>query len=156
MNSISLKEILKDVERLNGQKNTPINDTLVGNIYKRAEEITEKVVKQQGKPKIDWDKRLDDIFTSRLWGFPTMLLLLAAVFWITITGANYPSQMLATGLFWIESQLTGLCQWLQVPPWVNGFFVEGIFRSLAWVISVMLPPMAIVFPLISPLIFIAA
>lgn len=147
MNTISLKEILKDVERLNGQKNTPINDTLVGNIYKRAEEITEKVVKQQGKPKIDWDKKLDDIFTSRLWGFPTMLLLLAAVFWITITGANYPSQMLATGLFWIESQLTGLCQWLQVPPWVNGFFVEGIFRSLAWVISVMLPPMAIFFPL---------
>lgn len=147
MNSITLREILKDVEHLNKQKNMPLNDTLVGNIYKKAEQIAEKVVSQQGKPKIDWDRKLDDIFTSRFLGFPTMLLLLAAVFWITITGANYPSQMLATGLFWIESQLTELCHWLQAPAWVNGFFVEGVYRSLAWVVSVMLPPMAIFFPL---------
>lgn len=147
MNTTALREILDDVEHLRKQKKIPLNDKLVGNLYKRAEQISEKVISKQDQPTFDWDKKLDDIFTSRLWGFPTMLLLLAAVFWITITGANYPSQMLAAGLFWIEDQLTDFCRWVQAPHWAHGFFVEGMYRSLAWVVSVMLPPMAIFFPL---------
>jgi ferrous iron transport protein B len=75
-----------------------------------------------------------------------MLLMLAAVFWMTVSGANYTSTVLASALFWGQDHLMDLCRWLNVPAWVSGFFVEGIYRCLAWVVSVMLPPMAIFFP----------
>ena len=76
-----------------------------------------------------------------------MILLLAIIFWITITGANVPSALLADGLFWIQDRLTEFFLWLGTPHWVEGVLVQGIYRVLAWVISVMLPPMAIFFPL---------
>ena len=109
--------------------------------------MARQVVHQVEKPGIDWDKTLDDILTSRLWGFPTMLLLLSVVFWITITGANYPSQVLATVLFWGQDRLMDLFNYWHAPFWLSGFLIEGVYRGLAWVISVMLPPMAIFFPL---------
>jgi ferrous iron transport protein B len=140
-----LEDILNDVEHLN-KSDSKLNDTIVTNIYNKAEEIAKRVVKQKEKPKVDWDKTLDDILTSRLFGFPSMLLLLGVIFWITVTGANTPSAMLATGFFWIQERLTDLCTVLNAPAWVNGFFVEGVYRCLAWVVSVMLPPMAIFFP----------
>ncbi|OPZ71411.1 MAG: Ferrous iron transport protein B [Firmicutes bacterium ADurb.Bin456] len=76
-----------------------------------------------------------------------MLLLLTLILWITITGANYPSQLLATGLFWLEEQLTALFLAGNAPAWLSGLLIQGMYRSLAWVVSVMLPPMAIFFPL---------
>ena len=76
-----------------------------------------------------------------------MLALLAAIFYITITGANYPSQLLADGLFWVQDRLTDFCMNIGMPTWLHGALVLGIYRVLAWVISVMLPPMAIFFPL---------
>lgn len=76
-----------------------------------------------------------------------MILLLGVIFWITIVGANYPSELLSTGLFWVEDRLTEFCLFLGAPSWVQGLFVEGMYRTLAWVVSVMLPPMAIFFPL---------
>lgn len=76
-----------------------------------------------------------------------MIALLGVVFWITITGANYPSELIATGLFWIEDRLTDLFNLLEAPKWLHGVMVTGIYRTLAWVVSVMLPPMAIFFPL---------
>ena len=85
--------------------------------------------------------------TSKLFGLPIMLALLGVIFWLTMTGANYPSAVLADGLFWIEDQLTAFFTWLGIPPWVHGVLVLGIYRTLAWVVSVMLPPMAIFFPL---------
>lgn len=141
-----LDEILQEVNRLNPEGALKLNDSIVSTVYRRAEEIAGKVVTRRGKPEIDWDKKLDDILTSRIFGFPSMLLLLAVVFWITVTGANVPSEMLAAGLFWGQEQLTELLRGLHAPAWVNGFFVEGIYRCLAWVVSVMLPPMAIFFP----------
>ncbi|HBK53448.1 MAG TPA: iron transporter FeoB, partial [Syntrophomonas wolfei] len=74
---------------------------------------------------------------------PIMLLLLTLILWITITGANYPSQLLATGLFWLEEQLTALFLAVNAPVWLSGLLIQGMYRSLAWVVSVMLPPMAI-------------
>lgn len=144
--SSKLDNILAQAKHLNLQGAFNINDTIVASIYNAAEGITNQVVSQQEKPKIDWDRTLDDILTSRIWGFPSMLLLLGAIFWLTVTGANYPSELLATGLFWIQDRLTDFCHYLQAPAWVNGLFVEGVYRCLAWVISVMLPPMAIFFP----------
>ena len=76
-----------------------------------------------------------------------MLALLAAVFWITITGANYPSELLSRGLFWVQDRLTDLFVYLHAPAWLHGALVLGVYRVLAWVVSVMLPPMAIFFPL---------
>ena len=76
-----------------------------------------------------------------------MILLFGIIFWLTISGANYPSQLLSDGLFWIEARLTEWCFAIQMPSWLHGMLVEGIYRVLAWVISVMLPPMAIFFPL---------
>ena len=90
---------------------------------------------------------MDRILTSRATGIPVMLCLLAVVFWITIAGANVPSALLADGLFWVQDRLTDLFAYLQAPEWLHGALVLGVYRVLAWVISVMLPPMAIFFPL---------
>ena len=76
-----------------------------------------------------------------------MLLLLVIVFWLTMTGANLPSRLLSSGLFAFQDQLTLWFQWIGAPAWVHGILVLGVYRTLAWVIAVMLPPMAIFFPL---------
>ena len=93
------------------------------------------------------DRRLDRIFTSRATGIPVMLALLAGVFWLTIQGANYPSQLLSDGLFWLQDRLTDLFTYWNAPEWLHGALVLGVYRVLAWVVSVMLPPMAIFFPI---------
>ncbi|MCL2698597.1 MAG: ferrous iron transporter B, partial [Oscillospiraceae bacterium] len=93
------------------------------------------------------DRKLDRILTRRLTGIPIMLALLCAVFWITITGAQYPSEALFTGLFRLGDRLTEFFLWLGTPEWVQGVLVSGVYRVLAWVVAVMLPPMAIFFPL---------
>ncbi len=93
------------------------------------------------------DRKIDSVLTSRIFGIPIMIGLLGVVFWLTIIGANYPSKMLANFLFWIENNLTLFFTWAGTPPWVHGALVLGIYRTLAWVVSVMLPPMAIFFPL---------
>ena len=94
-----------------------------------------------------WDQRIDRIVTSPIFGLPLMLLILAVVFWLTIAGANVPSAMLASGFFWFEDQAAALFDALGAPWWLTGFIWHGVYRGLAWVISVMLPPMAIFFPL---------
>jgi ferrous iron transport protein B len=76
-----------------------------------------------------------------------MLALLGVIFWLTITGANYPSALISEGLFWVEARLTDLFSLIGAPSWIHGVLVLGIYRTLAWVVSVMLPPMAIFFPL---------
>jgi ferrous iron transport protein B len=93
------------------------------------------------------DRKLDRIFTDRLTGIPIMLALLCVVFWLTITGAEYPSEALFAGLFWLGDRLTDFFLWLGTPQWVHGILIEGVYRVLAWVVAVMLPPMAIFFPL---------
>jgi len=136
------KKILVDSDN---SKTIEMRDAIVYNIYNTAEEIASKVVRKTESK--DFSRKLDDILTSPLLGFPVMLLLLGVVFWITITGANYPSQVLATVLFWLEEQLSALALRAEAPAWLYGIIVEGMYRTLAWVVSVMLPPMAIFFPL---------
>ncbi|ERJ00320.1 MULTISPECIES: ferrous iron transport protein B [Eubacteriales] len=95
----------------------------------------------------DRDRKIDAVLTNKWTGIPIMLTLLAAVFWLTITGANYPSQWLSDALFWVQDRLTDLFVYLHAPDWLHGALVLGVYRVLAWVVSVMLPPMAIFFPL---------
>lgn len=122
-------------------------------LYAHAEKITARVTTGFLKRSADLStcrdltSRLDRIVTSRYFSIPLMLALLASLLWITIVGANYPSDLLARLFFHIEDFLTMLFVRLGSPSWLRGMFVLGMYRSLAWVVSVMLPPMAIFFPL---------
>lgn len=122
-------------------------DKVVSKLVTISESISNEVVSFKNKNYNNKDRKIDKYLTSKKFGIPIMILLLAIVFWITITGANVPSQLIAKGLFWIEDKLTIFFTSLGTPPFVHGVLVLGIYRTLAWVISVMLPPMAIFFPL---------
>ena len=123
-----------------------IHDQLVKSIYWEANRIATRTVSVQGSGP-DLDRKLDNIFTSRWFGFPIMLLMLGVVFWITIVGSNYPSEALATVFFAGQDRLAELFIWLGAPAWLKGILVDGVYGTLAWVVAVMLPPMAIFFPL---------
>ena len=122
-------------------------DVMVSCIVLRAEEMCSDAVFCDRACYNARDRKLDRILTSKRTGFPIMLALLLVVFWLTITGANYPSQWLADGLFWVQDRLTDFFTWMHAPAWLHGVLVLGVYRVLAWVVSVMLPPMAIFFPL---------
>ena len=124
-----------------------LKDKIVSAIVRQAEAIGKAAVQCGGRGYRGMDKKLDTILTSRRTGYPVMIALLAFVLWLTITGANYPSQLLSQGLFWIQDRLMELCVHMQVPGWITGMLIQGVYRVLAWVVSVMLPPMAIFFPL---------
>lgn len=136
-------------ERLNdsGIKDNMIRDEIVGKIVKHSEDIYNKCVELGNKSYNERDRKIDRILTSPKTGIPVMILLLMGIFWLTITGANYPSELIASGLFWVQDQLTVLFQRMNAPDWLYGVLVLGMYRTLAWVVSVMLPPMAIFFPL---------
>lgn len=124
-----------------------IKDSMVSSIVKMAEKLGQETLVFTKEDYNQFDRKLDNILTSKKFGIPIMLALLGIVFWLTIQGANYPSEFLAAGLFRFEEFLTKLFLSWGVPEWVHGVFVLGMYRSLAWVVSVMLPPMAIFFPL---------
>jgi ferrous iron transport protein B len=140
------QEILGRAEELRRSLDVSYRDRIVEAIYADAEEIAGKIVSKTGKRRYDFDQKIDQIVTSKIWGLPIMGLLLAAVFWVTIVGANIPSQLLATALFWVEAQAVAVFDALGIPWWITGFVWHGVYRGLAWVVAVMLPPMAIFFP----------
>lgn len=143
-------EILARARRLlaeGGVTQEALHDEVVRSLVRTAETVCIGAVRCTPTPQELRDRRLDRILTSRRTGFPLMLLLLLGVFWLTITGANVPSQLLADGLFWVGDRLGGAMAWAGAPVWVKGLLVDGVYRVLAWVVSVMLPPMAIFFPL---------
>lgn len=124
-----------------------VRDQMMTRIFTDAASIADEVLVQKGRPISDWDQRLDDVLTSRIWGFPIMFGMLALVFWLTISGANVPSQMIADLLFGFEKYLTLAFQAVHAPAWLHGLLVLGVYRGTAWVVAVMLPPMAIFFPI---------
>lgn len=128
-----------------GMSNDNLRDEIVENIYSTSRGICKEVVKYKNKERIHSEK-LDKVLTSPIWGFPIMLAMLGAVFYLTIAGANIPSSMLAEGFAWMEGKLTLLFNAMNAPVWLHGVLVLGFFRGTGWVISVMLPPMAIFFP----------
>ncbi len=124
-----------------------LRDIVVSGIVRRAEAVCRAAVRIENAGYTRTDRRIDKVLTSRVFGLPVMLALLGVVFWLTITGANVPSQLLSDGFFWLEGHLTALFHLLGAPEWLHGLLVLGMFRTLGWVVSVMLPPMAIFFPL---------
>ena len=115
--------------------------------YARAEELCRQVVKQSGDHP-PWG-RLDRLLTGRFTGGAVMLLMLLCLFWLTVKGANYPSALLSRLLFSLEAPMSRGLAALGAPEWLNGLLCQGAWRTLAWVVAVMLPPMAIFFPLFS-------
>lgn len=138
------QRLIKEVTAL--AESVDATDATVRAIFREAERIASRVLQGSEAPRRNLDRALDRILTSKVLGFPVMLALLAAVFWLTIAGANVPSSLLADGLFWLEERLLALMNAIGSPNWLTGFLVEGVYRGLAWVVSVMLPPMAIFFP----------
>jgi len=150
MDNTELLELLDKAKTFladNGIHPEQLRDKIVSRLVSIAEDISKNVVSLENKHYNSMDRKIDSILTSKLFGIPIMVALLALVFWITIEGANIPSSLIATLLFGIEAKLTELFMALGSPDWLHGILVLGIYRTLAWVVSVMLPPMAIFFPL---------
>ena len=114
---------------------------------KRAEEICNQAYFIDREKGDRCDRRLDKLFTGRKTAYPIMLVLLLFVFWLTISGANYPSKLLSQALFYAGDRLGELLLLINTPIWLHSLLIDGVYRVLAWIVSVMLPPMAIFFPL---------
>lgn len=123
-----------------------VEDIIIKSIIKEAERIGNKVVKG-GEEYTDTQRKIDKILVSKSTGIPIMIMTLLIVLWITITLANYPSEMLANMFAHGELYIRDFFSGLNLPPWISGILIDGIYVTLAWVISVMLPPMAIFFPM---------
>jgi len=123
------------------------SDAIVRAIYRDCAMICKKAVSVRKREKRDGQLIADRLLTGRFTGLAAMLALLLLVFYLTIEGANIPSELLAKGLFALQDRLYTLCTAIHLPPWLTDPLVFGVYRTLAWVVSVMLPPMAIFFPL---------
>ncbi|MDM0814836.1 ferrous iron transport protein B [Clostridium perfringens] len=127
-------------------KDELVEDIIIKSIIKEAERIGNKVVKG-GEEYTDFQRKIDKILVSKSTGIPIMIMTLLVVLWITITLANYPSEMIANMFAHGEIYIRDFFSGLNLPSWISGILIDGIYVTLAWVISVMLPPMAIFFPM---------
>ncbi|WP_338630997.1 ferrous iron transport protein B [Clostridium baratii] len=143
----SIKKILDKIEILKSKEKTKlIEDKIVKQLVVESERIKDKVVKAtSGYDK--FQRKIDKILVSKRTGIPIMILTLLVVLWITITLANYPSQLLSNMFGKGEDFLREAFINIQTPAFVSGILIDGIYVTLAWVVSVMLPPMAIFFPM---------
>lgn len=148
-NKQSAEEILALANNLRWELGLNLHDTVTESIYESASRIARKTVRvKDEKPRGGMDLTLDKVVTSKWLGFPIMFLLLAVVFWITVAGANIPSGWLATLLIDnLHPVLKNGADSLGFPWWLSGVLIDGAYLSVAWVVSVMLPPMAIFFPM---------
>ena len=133
------------IKLLDKERKEDINEKVVSQILLNAKNITEACVSYNNKNYQERNRKIDKILTSKITGIPIMLILFLFVFWITITGANYPSELLSNFLFSLEEPLYNILSFL--PEFIRNIVVFGAYKVLAWVVSVMLPPMAIFFPL---------
>jgi ferrous iron transport protein B len=147
--SRAAREILERSSQLRWNLNPNFHDRLTETAYTEARRIAEASgVTGLRRVKFDFDRTLDRLLTSKWLGFPLMLLVLTVVFWLTIAGANVPSAFLAQVLLDIvHPALTSFSAGIGMPWWLTGFLFDGVYLATAWVVSVMLPPMAIFFPL---------
>ncbi len=144
-----IKRLEKKIEELcfNPSYNScPEADKDIAETVSRAEKIAVQTV-TKSKSRYDRDLKLDRIFTNRITGIPIMVALLMLVFWLTVSGANYPSELLSALMFKIENWFAEFLIYIGASEWLVELLAHGIFRVLGWVVSVMLPPMAIFFPL---------
>jgi ferrous iron transport protein B len=145
--AVNPADIIREAGALRRSLHSGFREEVVTSLYGEVERVARRAVRDAGSRPLELDQKIDRIVTSRIFGLPLMLGILAVVFWLTIIGANVPSAMLATMLFAVEDAAAAWFTSMGSPWWLTGFIWHGVFRGLAWVISVMLPPMAIFFPL---------
>lgn len=124
-----------------------IRDSIASSILFLCETVNKDVCTYKTKNYHSKDRKIDKILTSKTFGIPIMLIFLGLIFWITIIGANYPSQMLSNLFNNIGEHLYAIFNNLNAPIWLTGILLDGIYKTVTWIIAVMLPPMAIFFPL---------
>lgn len=146
MNAIQPNDVLAKAETLRNSLSTGFRDEIVKSLYSEAEKIAHRAVKSASEKKYDLDQKIDRLVTSPITGLPIMLILLGIVIWLTVSGANVVSESIAVALFGFGDWARDLFVSWNIPWWITGFIWDGVYRGLAWVVSVMLPPMAIFFP----------
>ena len=130
-----------------GITNKNFKDKIVSNIVKKAEEVSQEVCSFEDRDYSGRDRKIDKILTSKKFGIPIMILFLGLIFWLTIVGANYPSELLFNLFNSIQIKLINFANYIHCPQWLSDMLINGIYQTLTWIIAVMLPPMAIFFPL---------
>ncbi len=144
--TLSPYDVLSKAEALRGTLSTSYRDEIVKSLYNEAETIARRAVKTAMDKKYDLDQKIDRLVTSPIVGLPIMLVLLGIIIWVTVSFANVASTAIANVLFGIGDWGRALFMQIGMPWWVTGFVWDGVYLALAWVVSVMLPPMAIFFP----------
>jgi len=124
-----------------------IRDKIVESIVKKAEDVANKVIEYENDKYNARDRKIDKILTSKTFGIPIMIVFLGIILWITIVGANYPSQWLSNLFESIQIKLVYALEYIGLPSWIKGILIDGIYTTVTWIIAVMLPPMAIFFPM---------
>lgn len=122
-------------------------DDIASIIMKHCEDISNQVCTFVRSDYRSFDRNIDKILTSKVFGIPIMILFLGLIFWITIVGANYPSNLLSEFFWWIQGKLILGAELIHMPEWLSSMLILGIYQTVTWIIAVMLPPMAIFFPL---------
>ncbi|MBI3168881.1 MAG: ferrous iron transporter B [Chloroflexi bacterium] len=146
MENIQPNDVLAKAEFLRNNLSTGFRDEIVKSLYSEAEKIARRAVKTADNKKYDFDQTVDRLVTSPIVGLPIMVILLGLVIWLTVSGANVASEAIATILFSFGDLGKNFFNQIGAPWWLTGFLWDGVYLGLAWVISVMLPPMAIFFP----------
>ncbi|MFR4987413.1 MAG: ferrous iron transport protein B [Lachnospirales bacterium] len=144
------KTILKSLEESNKyleENNINVVDSITNGIYNNCEKIVKETVSYKDKEYYKKGLNIDKYLTSKLVGIPVMLALLGLIFWITIVGANYPSSLLSNMFFLIEDKLRYSLEYINLPSVLISILIDGVYKVVTWVVAVMLPPMAIFFPM---------
>ena len=144
---ITINQTIKDILENNGVKQENVKNDLISSIVFQAENVCKDVVSFEDTRRNKRDRKIDKVLTSKVWGIPIMILFLGVIFWITITGANYPSEWLSQFFGWLQGKIEYVFEILSAPEWLKSMLIDGVYKTLTWIIAVMLPPMAIFFPL---------
>lgn len=140
-------EILCNPIKINFENNDASIESESKKIFDKAHKVVDKCCIFENTNYNDRDKKIDKILTSKKFGIPIMILFFGLIFWLTIVAANYPSQLLSNIFNFISPYFEGFLLWIHLPTWLVSLLINGIYKTVTWIVAVMLPPMAIFFPL---------
>lgn len=145
-----IQNLIKQVENLLEEQEITkenIRNIMISSIVFEAESVGKDIIQYENEKYQERDRKIDKILTSKRWGIPIMIIFLGIILWLTIVGANYPSELLSNLFSWLQEKLIWVFEYLGAPIWLKGLLIDGMYKTVTWVISVMLPPMAIFFPM---------
>ena len=145
-----VKENISQIEQIlnnNGISKSEVKDKMISSIIFVAENVYKDSVEIENNKYNSRDRKIDKILTSKKFGIPIMILFLGIIFWITIVGANYPSELLSQLFGWVQEKFEYVLKICRSPVWFQSLLIDGVYKTLTWIIAVMLPPMAIFFPI---------